>query len=228
MGKFNPTILAFDTSAAHCAAALLTGGQIAASHVALMGRGQAEHLIPLLESTLAEGGVGWGDLTALAVGIGPGNFTGIRISVSAARGLALALDIPAIGVSTFELMRDPTDLGAHATEVVSVEAPRGGAYVQHFRHGKPQGVPRQIDPEAPPQDIELTSNMRVIGWRAADIAKPFGAAPVDAVLEDIPERIARIAQWRLARGESPSRPSPLYARAADAAPASDPPPVILP
>ena len=59
-----------------------------------MARGQAERLVPMLEEMLAEAGLGWRDLDALGVCTGPGNFTGIRISVSAARGLALALDVP--------------------------------------------------------------------------------------------------------------------------------------
>ncbi|MEM1233133.1 MAG: tRNA (adenosine(37)-N6)-threonylcarbamoyltransferase complex dimerization subunit type 1 TsaB [Pseudomonadota bacterium] len=97
----SPTILAFDTSAAHVAAALLLEGRIIA-RVEDMARGQAERLIPLLEDVLAEGGIAWPNLDALGVGVGPGNFTGIRISVAAARGLALGLGIPAVGVSLFD------------------------------------------------------------------------------------------------------------------------------
>ena len=228
MGVFEPTILAFDTSAAHCAAAILHGDAIVAEKIALMGRGQAEHLMPMLEELLAEAGLVWKDLDVLAVGIGPGTFTGIRISVAAGRGLALALGIPTIGVSNFEVMRDPTGPGAHPAEIVSIEAPRGAAYVQHFRYGKPQSAPRLIDPESPPDDLRLPMNMRVRGYRADDIAGPFGAEASDAVLEDIPRRIARIAEWRLLQGEDPVRAAPLYVRPADAAPPSDAPPVILP
>ncbi|PJE34371.1 tRNA (adenosine(37)-N6)-threonylcarbamoyltransferase complex dimerization subunit type 1 TsaB, partial [Pseudooceanicola lipolyticus] len=85
----DPTILAFDTSAAHCAAALLSGDRLLASHAEAMSRGQAERLLPLLEDMLDRAGLGWRDLDAIGVGTGPGNFTGIRIAVSAARGLAL-------------------------------------------------------------------------------------------------------------------------------------------
>ena len=87
----DPLVLGFDTSAAHCAAALVRGDEIFASKALQMSRGQAEHLMPLLEEVLASAGVSWSDLDAIGVGIGPGNFTGIRISVSAARGLALGL-----------------------------------------------------------------------------------------------------------------------------------------
>ncbi len=67
-----------------------------------MARGQAERLIPLLQQVLNDHGAVWNDLDAIGVGVGPGNFTGIRISVSAARGLALGLGKPAIGVSNLE------------------------------------------------------------------------------------------------------------------------------
>jgi len=81
--RAGPVLLAFDTSAAHCAAAVLAGDAIRVERREPMARGQAERLMPLLEEVLAEAGLGWHDLDALAVGIGPGNFTGIRIAVSA-------------------------------------------------------------------------------------------------------------------------------------------------
>ena len=99
-----PLILTFDTSAAHCAAALFRGSDQVAARMEPMARGQAERLMPLLEDVLAEGGVRWRDMAALAVLTGPGNFTGIRISVAAARGLAMALGVPAIGVTAFEAL----------------------------------------------------------------------------------------------------------------------------
>lgn len=95
-------VLGFDTSAAHCAAAVICGDRVLAQRVEPMTRGQAERLFPLLEELLAEAGLSWPDLDAIGVGVGPGNFTGIRISVAAARGLALSLGIPAVGVSATE------------------------------------------------------------------------------------------------------------------------------
>ncbi|SFR08286.1 tRNA (adenosine(37)-N6)-threonylcarbamoyltransferase complex dimerization subunit type 1 TsaB [Poseidonocella sedimentorum] len=122
-----PLLLGFDTSAAHCAAALLRGDDCLASRAEPMKRGQAERLMPLLEELLAEAGCTWADLDGIGVGTGPGNFTGIRISVSAARGLALALDIPAIGVDLFDVAR----VGAEAPLAAWLPAPREAAYLQH-------------------------------------------------------------------------------------------------
>lgn len=93
-----PCVLAFDTTHAHCAAAILQDGEVRALRAEEMGKGQAERLMGLLQDCLEDADLTWSDLDALAVGIGPGNFTGIRIAVSAARGLALALDIPVYGV----------------------------------------------------------------------------------------------------------------------------------
>ena len=227
----NPTILAFDTSAAHCAAALLKDGAILCERMDLLARGQAEHLMGMLEAILNSKGLSWADLDAIGVGIGPGNFTGTRISVSAARGLALSLNKPAIGVSMFEVMRlcAGSGLTSGSGELVCLEAPRGDAYVQHFGSGVAQSPPRQINPDLPPDDLELSANMVVCGYRAGDIAKSFDVGAVPAVLADIGAHIARIAKARaLEKQEEITRPAPLYVRAADAAPPKNPPPVILP
>ena len=123
--RSDPTILAFDTSAAHCAAALLQNGVIIASCVEPMSRGQAERLMPLLEELLEENGCNWRDLDAIGVGVGPGNFTGIRISVSAARGLALGLDVPAVGVSGFDALAELAPKG----DLPAIPAPRDQVYL---------------------------------------------------------------------------------------------------
>ncbi len=138
MGTAQPTLLAFDTSGPHIAGAVLHRGGLVAQHFEPMKRGQAENLMPILEGLLAEAGLTWRDLTALGVGTGPGNFTGIRISVAAARGLALALRIPAIGVSSFEMARNAED------ETVLLPAPREMAYAQDFTAGASSGPPRLV------------------------------------------------------------------------------------
>ncbi len=159
-----PLILGFDTSAAHCAAALLSGDRVIASRAEDMGRGQAERLMPLLEDVLKEAGIGWSDLDAIGVGVGPGNFTGIRISVSAARGLALALDIPAIGVNSFEA----TSLTETEPHIPVVPAPRDQLYAA------PTGAPPRMVTRDEAEALNL----------------PLLAAPSPARLA---ENIARVA-----------------------------------
>jgi tRNA A37 threonylcarbamoyladenosine modification protein TsaB len=121
-----PLILAFDTSAGHCAAALLSGHTIIAQTFEEMKKGQAERLMFLLEELLDQHNISYTDLDAIAVGIGPGNFTGIRIGVSAARGLALGLGIPAYGIDGFDQRAtiEPTQ------PVQSIPGPRDQRYVR--------------------------------------------------------------------------------------------------
>lgn len=121
-----PLILALDTSAAHCAAALLSGDTVIAQTFEDMKKGQAERLMFLLQEVLGQHSLTYSDLDAIAVGTGPGNFTGIRIGVSAARGLALGLGVPAYGVDGFEqrAVLDPTAT-AH-----SIPAPRDQRYLR--------------------------------------------------------------------------------------------------
>ncbi|MDQ2065930.1 tRNA (adenosine(37)-N6)-threonylcarbamoyltransferase complex dimerization subunit type 1 TsaB [Xinfangfangia sp. CPCC 101601] len=193
-------LLAFDTSAAHCAAALLLPDGRLISREEPMQKGQAERLVPLLNELMSEAGLQWSDLKRLAVGIGPGNFTGVRISVATARGFALALNIPAIGVTRLEALAH----GLPQPLRVAEDARQGLAYVQDFPAGTARIEPLQ------PHDGPAT------GSAAGDEALP-PAMP-------IAEAIARIAALR-APGAAPA---PFYLKGADAAPPSDPPPVILP
>lgn len=206
-------ILAFDTSAAHCAAALLSGERVLAQASIDMARGQAEALIPLLEEVLRDAGLGWADLDALAVGVGPGNFTGIRIAVSAARGLALGLGIPAIGVSVFEARAE----GLPRPLAVLEDARRDEVYLQVFA---PQPGPPRIIPRC---DLPALGDMVLTGMAASQIGQD-GDSPILPPRYPLAEAIARVA----ARKTDVPRPAPLYIRAADAAPPSDPAPVILP
>ncbi len=132
--RSEPRVLAFDTSAAHCAAAVLQGDDVLAAHSEDMARGQAERLMPLLDEVLAQAGLGWRDLDRIGAGIGPGNFTGIRISVAAARGLALGLGIPAIGVTGF----DAVAAAERGPGTVCIPAPRGQVYLRDPQTGTPR------------------------------------------------------------------------------------------
>ena len=192
-----PLILGFDTSAAHCAAALLRGDQIIAERLELMTRGQAERLMGLLEELLRDGGTTWQDLTAIGVGVGPGNFTGIRIGVSAARGLALGLNIPAVGVTGFEARQADGELAA-------IPAPRDHVYAAF-----PGEAPRLIPVS------EAAETARGAGLAFAPEASPAGLAAC----------IARNAALRFE--EVTEAPAPLYLRAADAAPSRDVPPPLI-
>lgn len=198
-----PLILGFDTSAAHCAAALVQGDRVLQTSAEEMGRGQAERLMPMLEETLAAEGVTWRDLAALGVGVGPGNFTGTRISVAAARGLALGLNVPAVGVTGF----DACALDRPRPCWVAIEAPRGMAYLQRL-------------------DAEGASSPAIRPVAATETLDAPLLWLSDLPAGDLAARIARIALIR--RNLPLPRPAPLYLRPADAVPMREAPPVLLP
>ena len=202
------TVLAFDTSAAHCAAALLLPDGRVLTRLEPMEKGQAERLMPLLEELLQAAGLGWSDLTRLAVGTGPGNFTGVRIAVAAARGLALGLGIPALGITRLEALA----FGLPRPITVVEDARRGEVYVQAF--GSEMSEALLLDGS----DLShMLDTPHLTGSAAGPAALP-PAVP-------LAEAMARLAA---ARALPQPRPAPFYLRGADAAPPSDPPPVILP
>ncbi|MGB7317225.1 MAG: tRNA (adenosine(37)-N6)-threonylcarbamoyltransferase complex dimerization subunit type 1 TsaB [Planktotalea sp.] len=190
-------VLGFDTSAAHCAAAIWKDGQTIEERREPMKRGQAERLMGLIEDVLSAQSIKWCDLDAIGVGIGPGNFTGIRICVSAARGLALGLGIPAIGVDRFDVI----EANSVETGVPSVPATQDNLYIRQAGH-----------------DPKLVNRIEAENVGETLIFDAEGTNPAIA--------IAQIAASRISTQHP--RPAPLYIKAADAAPARDAPPTILP
>jgi tRNA threonylcarbamoyl adenosine modification protein YeaZ len=198
-----PLSLGFDTSAAHGAAALLLGDTVLSEVFEPLKKGQAERLLPLLETVLGDHGYGWSDVSAIGVGIGPGNFTGIRIGVSAARGLALSLGIPAIGVSRFIAQA----VDAPRPVLSCIDARRDIAYVQDLPDG----------------------DHRLMQWADIPTDLPVIGGPEQPELDTV---IARGVATEAARvfattTTAIARPAPLYIRAADAAPPRDPAPKII-
>lgn len=192
--------LGFDTSAAHCAAALLTGDRILATRQEEMTKGQAERLFPLLGELLAEAGLTWQAVSVIGVGTGPGNFTGIRIAVAAARGLALSLGVPAIGIS--------------ATEAAALDLPRPCRVMLPARSG-----------EVIWQDFGVSPLDTALPQQGPVHLLPSGP-PTAQPLYPPAVAIARLALLRRDLPDLP-RPAPIYLRPADAAPARDRGPVML-
>ena len=212
-----PLVLAFDTAAARCAAALVRGDAVLARRDEAMDRGQAERLLPLLEEMLAEAGAAWGDLDGIGVCVGPGNFTGLRLGVAAARGLALALDRPAAGVTVFEALAAPLA----GPVLISLEDKREGRFSQVFADCVARGAPAGGDPAAlgpfPPGTV-------VAGFEPGPLAQRLGLAEGPEATRADPVVLARLAAGRL---EGAEPPAPLYLRPADAMLPAEPPPLIL-
>jgi len=208
-------ILAFDTSAAHCAAALLLGDEILCTRLEPMHKGQAERLFPLLEEVLTENNKIWSDLDAIGVCTGPGNFTGVRISVASARGLALSLSIPAIGITKLEAMT----YGTKGRTTAVLDARRARVYTQAFDDAQPTSIPKMSELLDIYDQLETDETIYMIEDEALNLPKAHFS-------EDIASAVAHLTAQRY-KQEQP-RPAPLYLRSADAALPKDPPVVILP
>lgn len=134
-GAGGAPVLVIDTAGARCAAAVVRGGTSLAERSEPMARGHAERLMPMVAEVLAQAGLAPSALGAVVVCSGPGGFTGVRIGVAAARGLALGLGTEARGIDLFAAL-------AHGhCGPVRVVLPGGAAvpFAQDFVDGRPVG-----------------------------------------------------------------------------------------
>ena len=228
-------VLALDTSGPSCAVALarMDGPKlrIVASRTEMMERGHAERLVPLAGELLGDAGFSWSDLGRVGVTTGPGSFTGVRVGIAAARGLALALGIPAVGIGTLDALLEMPDLDMAArsgtgTVVACLDARRGEIYLLARDASGGILVPAAaMIPVAAARKLlaDGVPPYRLVGSGAALLAEALEReAPGSAVaiLSDAktPD-IAAVA--RLAAAAAPGRPPvPLYLRGPDAKPQS--------
>jgi tRNA threonylcarbamoyladenosine biosynthesis protein TsaB len=128
------TLLAIDTGQAACSVALWCDGAIVAHRWLPMPKGHAEALVPMIEEVQSEAGFAFADLDALAVTVGPGTFTGLRVGMATARGVAVAADKPLIGVTTLEAITWPARQGAADGTAIAAtfDARRNEIYLQCF------------------------------------------------------------------------------------------------
>lgn len=125
-------LLAIETATEACSAAVLTDAGIV-ERFEIAPRRHAELLLPMCEAVLAEAGIARRQLDAIAVGRGPGAFTGVRLAIAAAQGIALALDVPVITISSLAaLALQAPDVGQDATLAV-IDARMGEVYAGAFR-----------------------------------------------------------------------------------------------
>ena len=210
-------LLALDTTCATCSVAVWDGTAAVAHRVETMQRGHAEALMPMVEAVLAESGLGYAALDAIAVTRGPGTFTGLRIGLAAARGLALAAGLPLIGLTTLEVIAVAARRHrANRFVSVMIEARRGEVYSQTFAA---DGVAID-DAAALAPEAALRRATAVDAVLAGDAAPRLAAltADVDVAPGDgLPDAVvlaARAAERALPRvGEIVA---PLYLRPPDA------------
>jgi tRNA threonylcarbamoyladenosine biosynthesis protein TsaB len=156
-------LLAIETATECCSVALLFGERLfARSEIA--PRRHAELLLPMCDEVLAEAGLERRDLDVIAVGRGPGAFTGVRLAISAAQGIALALDIPVVPVSSLAaLAMQAPDNGAQVLSVI--DARMGEIYAALYRHanGGIEQVSDEIVTSADALRLPAGAQLNIIG-----------------------------------------------------------------
>ena len=219
------TILAIDTSEQACSVALASGDTVIDSVSEIIGRGHAERLLPLIEERLTKAGLGYADFTRIAVTTGPGTFTGLRIGLAVARGLALQAGIPCIGMTGLAVLAAQVNAIA-GTPIHAMITGRGGqAFYQRFQAsadgGMPELVTEAVGLDAEDIATEVTKAAGVVIGSGVDLLLEKGLLDrsedsriklSDARIID-PAKLALLAQNLEPEAYSPE---PTYFRAADA------------
>ena len=217
-------VLAIDTATERCSVALLVGER-SIERAVETARGHAELILPMVDAVLQEGGLRLGELDGLAYGRGPGAFTGVRIAVAVAQGLAFGAQLPTVGVSDLAAVAEQVAGHARPGEriLVCMDARMGEVYwgvFEHAQHAAPADARIvALGPErvGAPQSVECAgaSVLAGTGFRAYPQLAHVGgaAAPHDAVLPHARE-IARLgrSELRAGRGLPAAQAQPVYLR----------------
>lgn len=220
-------ILAIDTALDACAAGVLDtdAGSLIAQESQPMKRGHAEALMPLIARVMKASGIAFAALDRIAVTTGPGSFTGLRVGLSAARGIALAAGKPVVGLTTLTAFAAPV-VGQHSAQPVisAIDARHDHVYFQVVSgDGSPLVRPR-VAPIDEALDAVRFGAPYLVGNAAQILADrwPADAPPPFKVDAQPAPEIAWVA-WLGAAVSPDSAPArPYYLRAPDAKPSQDP------
>jgi tRNA threonylcarbamoyladenosine biosynthesis protein TsaB len=216
-------VLAIDCALDACSAAVLDSdpGTIIASQTRIMVRGHAEALMPLIARVMNEAEVEFKELDRIAVTVGPGSFTGLRVGISAARGIALAAAKPAIGLTTLAGLAAPHIAEDDITPVVAaVDARHDHVYMQVFGPGGRALLAPRVAHLREAVRAAISGPARIVGSAAYLVARlwPRGEPPPALVDQRGAPDIAWIARLGAAASHTEGPPKPLYLRAPDAQP----------
>jgi tRNA threonylcarbamoyladenosine biosynthesis protein TsaB len=210
-------ILALDAAGAACSAAVWRGDGLAAHRRQAMARGHAEALMSLVLDALAAADLDFADLGLVAVGVGPGSFTGIRIALAAARGIGLAAGLPVVGVDSFSAVAAalPAPERAGRSLLVAVDSRRHEIFGQYYDEALvPQGEPLVAPPAA--LLARRPAGPLLVAGDAAGLL-PDAPALVRARQLGPPDAVGIAVLAAASRANLP--PRPLYLRAPDVTPA---------
>ncbi len=200
-------VLAIDTCLNACSVALIEGERVAAAVSEPMVRGHQERLGAMVREAAGQAGMTFAGLDCIGVTVGPGSFTGLRVGLAFAKGLAAALDISCVGVGALQALAG----GREGVAVAAVDARRGQVYVQAFEDGRPLMEPAALRAEDAIAEIrKLGEPTALLGSGAPQLAEAFPHAHLAPNAVPDPVIVARLA----AISDAP--PAPLYLRAPDA------------
>lgn len=206
-------ILALETATDPGSIALWRDGTLSTRSCPL-GLSNSETLLPLAASTLREAGLSFADIEGIAFGIGPGSFTGLRVACGVAQGLAVARDLPLIGVGTLDAMA----LASGGERViVALDARMGEVYFGFFEQGEAQGEIGVYSPEAVPLPDSGGWLACGNGLASYPLLRQRLSPFVDVWLPELmpgAEAVARLGAPRLERGEriDAANAAPFYVR----------------
>ncbi|QLF69205.1 tRNA (adenosine(37)-N6)-threonylcarbamoyltransferase complex dimerization subunit type 1 TsaB [Peteryoungia desertarenae] len=205
-------VLAIDTAGVDCSAAVYDRQHsvVLAEVSETLGKGHAERLMAMIDEALAKAGRDLREVSRIAVTVGPGSFTGIRVGVAAARGLALALGVECVGVSTLAVLAATAPNDKQGRVGAAINAHRGEIYFQSFAEGIPLDEPVVLSLETFLEEASLP-DMTVVGSAASMLDDPNSVTPADHFPIAL---VARLGAEAKAQG----KPSPLYLRGPDAKP----------
>jgi tRNA threonylcarbamoyladenosine biosynthesis protein TsaB len=203
-------VLGLDTCLTSCSVAVLDGERVLASASEVMARGHQERLAPMTQAVMGKARLPFSALERIGVTIGPGSFTGLRVGIAFAKGLASALGLPAVGVGTLEALA----AAVPGFAFVAIDARRGQLYGQAFEDGRALMAPDALAAEtaaARLAELSMGRPVTLVGSGAPLLAEMVPAARIVALEGADARQVARLAA---ARQPGPLRP--LYLRAPDA------------
>jgi len=214
-------VLGIDTALGACSACVLDGSTVVAEETLVLDRGHAEALLPLIERVMAAVPGGFESLDRVAVTVGPGSFTGLRVGISAARAIGLAAGVPVVGVTTLSAFLAPlVAAGGNRLNAAAIDARHGHLYFQCIAAGARTIVPARHVSVRDAARVIGSGPMTIAGSGAAILGNELRNLGVDAKIADaeIAPHIAWVARLGMAVDPATALPKPVYLRAPDAKP----------
>jgi tRNA threonylcarbamoyladenosine biosynthesis protein TsaB len=203
-------VLGLDTCLSVCSVAVTDGARVLASAAEPMARGHQERLAPMAREVMSDAGLPFSALARIGVTVGPGSFTGLRVGVAFAKGMAEALSIPSVGIGTLEALAAEVEGLAFA----AIDARRGQVYCQAFEDGRPLMAPDALAVEtaaARLAEIAMGRPLALVGSGGALLSDMVPEARLVPAEGADARTVARLAATR-----APAPLRPLYLRTPDA------------